>query len=145
MHGIGVILLVVLAGIGIGTARAASPEEDVKAAYATFNEAFNRGDAAAVAASYTEDAIFLPATHDVVEGPAKVQEFFAGMFAGGVTGHELELIEVMGDDELIVAAAKWSARGKDAQGADATFGGVATHVFERQPDGSLKLRLHTFN
>ena len=25
------------------------------------------------------------------------------------------------------------------------FGGIATHVFERQPDGSLKLKLHTFN
>ena len=24
-------------------------------------------------------------------------------------------------------------------------GGIATHVFERQADGSLKLRLHTFN
>ena len=26
-----------------------------------------------------------------------------------------------------------------------TAGGIATHVFERQADGSLKLRLHTFN
>jgi hypothetical protein len=25
------------------------------------------------------------------------------------------------------------------------FGGIATHVFARQPDGSLKLKLHTFN
>ena len=64
-----------------------------------------------------------------------------------MTGHKLELIEVEGDgsDELIVAAAKWSAHGKDASGAPATFGGVATHVFEKQPDGSLKLKLHTFN
>ena len=50
-----------------------------------------------------------------------------------------------GGGELIVAAAKWSAHGKDASGAPATFGGVATHVFEKQPDGSLKLKLHTFN
>jgi hypothetical protein len=25
------------------------------------------------------------------------------------------------------------------------WGGVATHIFERRPDGSLKLKLHTFN
>ena len=46
---------------------------------------------------------------------------------------------------MIVAAAKWSAQGKDASGAPASFGGVATHVFEKQADGTLKLKLHTFN
>jgi ketosteroid isomerase-like protein len=63
----------------------------------------------------------------------------------GVTGHKLEVIKVSGDGNLVVAAAKWSATGKDASGADQPWGGVATHVFERQADGSLKLKLHTFN
>jgi ketosteroid isomerase-like protein len=35
--------------------------------------------------------------------------------------------------------------GKDDKGQPATFSGVATHIFEKQPDGSLKLKLHTFN
>jgi ketosteroid isomerase-like protein len=30
-------------------------------------------------------------------------------------------------------------------GKDQPLGGVATHVFERQSDGSLKIKLHTFN
>jgi ketosteroid isomerase-like protein len=38
-----------------------------------------------------------------------------------------------------------SAKGKDKDGKPATFSGIATHVFERRSDGSLKLRLHTFN
>ena len=42
-------------------------------------------------------------------------------------------------------AAKWSAKGKDAAGTDQPWGGVATHIFEKQADGTLKLRLHTFN
>jgi ketosteroid isomerase-like protein len=36
-------------------------------------------------------------------------------------------------------------KGKDKDGKPATFSGIATHVFERQADNSLKLRLHTFN
>jgi ketosteroid isomerase-like protein len=99
-------------------------------------------------AFYAEDATFLPPTHDVIKGPAGVETFFAGLFSNGVTGHKLELIEVDvegDDDEVVVAAAKWSADGKDANGAPATFGGVATHLFEKQDDGSLKLKLHTFN
>ena len=60
-------------------------------------------------------------------------------------GHKLELFEADGEGDLIFAAAKWSATGKDANGADTPWGGVATHIFEKQDDGSLKLRLHTFN
>jgi ketosteroid isomerase-like protein len=57
-----------------------------------------------------------------------------------VSGHKLVLLEANGEDDMIVAAAKWSARGKDGP-----MGGIATHEFVKQADGSLKLRLHTFN
>lgn len=122
---------------------AGSAEGQVTAAYQAWDAAFGTGDAGKVAAFYTEDAVFLPPTHDVMAGPAGVETFFAGLFEAGVTGHKLEVIEVMGedDDAMVAAAAKWSAKGKD--GSD--VGGVATHVFERQSDGSLKLKLHTFN
>jgi uncharacterized protein (TIGR02246 family) len=124
---------------------AASLDDEVKAAYAAFDAAFNNGDPKVVAAFYTEDALVLPPSHDIIKGPAGIEKFFAGFFANGVTGHKLELIEAKGDGGLVVAAAKWSAAGKDANGAPATFSGLATHVFARQADGSLKLKLHTFN
>lgn len=120
---------------------AASLEDDVKSAYAAWDAAFNKGDAVAVSKFYTDDATFLPASHDVLKGPAGVEKFFTGLLANGVNGHKLELISVSGDASLVVAASKWSAKGKDAS----AFGGVATHVFKKQADGSLKLMLHTFN
>jgi uncharacterized protein (TIGR02246 family) len=124
---------------------AQSVEQEVAAAYAAWDAAFNAGDAQAVGAAYTEDAIFLPATHAVIEGPAGVAEFFDGLFAMGVTGHKLELIGVIDNGDMVVGTARWSADGKDASGADQPWGGIATHVFERQADGALKLQLHTFN
>lgn len=125
--------------------QAGSPEDDVKAAYAAWDEAFGKGDAKAVATFYAEDALLLPPSHDVIEGPAGVEKFFSGIFGMGATGHKLELIKTDGDEKMIYGAAKWSAKGKDAQGKDQPWGGVATHVFERQDDGSLKIKLHTFN
>jgi uncharacterized protein (TIGR02246 family) len=149
MPRIGSICAAALAAGGLGVlalpAFGQSVDEEVAAAYAAWDEAFNAGDAAAVGATYTEDALFLPATHDVIEGPEGVAEFFGGIFGMGVTGHKLELIEAIDGGDTVVAAARWSADGKDASGADQPWGGVATHVFERQDDGSLKLRLHTFN
>ena len=139
---------VLVAGCLAGTALpsfAQSAAEEVTAAYAAWDAAFNAGDAAALAAIYSEDALFLPATHDVIAGPEGVQEFFAARFEMGVTGHALELVEAHEVGDAVVAAARWSADGKDASGADQPWGGLATHVFERQDTGELKLRLHTFN
>ena len=140
-----VALLVLGISLSPVVAFAASIEEEVKAAYAAWDAAFNKSDAKAVAAFYSADATFLPPTHDVIEGPAGVEKFFAGLFGAGVTGHKLEIIKASGADKLIVAAAKWSAKGKDASGAPTSVGGVATHAFEKQADGTLKLKLHTFN
>jgi len=132
--------------IALPLAAGAGPlDEQVKAAYATWNVAFNKGDAKAIASFYTSDASFLPATHDVIEGPEGVEKFYTHLFSSGVTDHTLDLLRVVGDDKILVAAARWSVTGKDASGAAKRFDGVAAHVFEKQADGSLKLKLHTFN
>jgi uncharacterized protein (TIGR02246 family) len=128
-----------------GTAIAQSVEDDVRSAYEAWDAAFNSGDAAAVAGAYTDDALFLPATHDVINGPDGVEGFFGSLFEMGVTGHKLDLIEAREQGDAVVAAANWSATGKDGDGNDQPWAGVATTVFERQEDGSLKLTLHTFN
>jgi ketosteroid isomerase-like protein len=87
----------------------------------------------------------LPPTHEVASGPEAIEKFFAGLHANGVMDHKLELLDAGGDDKIAYGTAKWSAKGKDKDGKPATFSGIATHVFERQADNSLKLRLHTFN
>jgi uncharacterized protein (TIGR02246 family) len=139
------VAILVLFGTGTVATYAASPEEEVKAAYSAWDQAFSKGDAKAIAAFYAQDAIFLPATHVVIKGPEGVEKFFSGLFGMGVTGHKLELIEAHGAGNQIFGAAKWSANGKDAKGKDEPWGGLATHIFERQSDGTLKIILHTFN
>ena len=134
----------ILAVATISVARA-DPAADVTAAYAAWDKAFNSGDAKTVCALYTDDAIFLPATHDVIKGPEGVDKFFAGLFGMGVKGHKLELIDASGDGNIVYGTAKWSAAGKDKAGADQPWGGIATTIFEKQADGSLKLKVHTFN
>ena len=124
---------------------AAAPDSEVKAAYAAWDAAFKKADAKAVAAFYTKDALFLPANHTVIRAPDGVEKFFAGLFGMGVTNHKLELIEAKGEGKLLYGSAKWSADGKDSSGKPQPWAGVATHVFEKQSDGTLKIALHTFN
>lgn len=119
---------------------------EVEAAYAAWNGAFDAGDAGALAAFYTTDTLLLPVTREVIEGPAGVERFFAGLFATGVTGHRLELLTLQADTGTLVAAARWSARARKPDGSERALSGNTVHVFAREPDdGSLKIRLHIFN
>lgn len=120
-------------------------EQEVAAALAAWNEAFNRGDAAAVGRLYTADARFLPASHAVIVGPEAIAAFFAPMLAAGTTGHTNELITWGGDGRLAYVASRWTVRSPGADGRPETSTGTATHVLERQQDGGLRIRLHTFN
>ncbi|MBD0274217.1 MAG: SgcJ/EcaC family oxidoreductase [Acetobacteraceae bacterium] len=123
---------------------AAGEREAVEAAYRAWNDAFNKGDAKALAAHYTENALLLPPTHDVAKGRAAIERFFDGVFKAGVTGHTLELIEAEGDQRGVAAAARWAAKQRQGGGEQA-LSGTATHVFERRPGGGLSLWLHAFN
>ena len=80
----------------------------VEAAYARWNSAFNRGDAAGIAALYAPHACFLPATHEVHIGPDEIRRFFAGVLASGLTGHANEILAVGGDGRLIHSATRWT-------------------------------------
>jgi uncharacterized protein (TIGR02246 family) len=119
----------------------ADPPADVKAVYTAWDRAFNDHDAKRIAAIFTEDAVLIPPSHKIIKGSRAVENFFRGNFEIDVTSHNLELIEVVtSDTHTIVALAKWLAKFSGE-----TFDGTVTHVFQKQPDGTLKIRLHTFN
>jgi ketosteroid isomerase-like protein len=134
------LLPALLVLVAVGSAMA-DMKDDVAAAYTAWDAAFNKADAKAVAAFYLPEAKVLPPTHTVVSGPAEIEKFFAGFFANGVKSHALKLIEAGGADKMGYGTANWSAADKDGK----PLGGIATHIFERQGDGSLKLKIHTFN
>ena len=140
-----IIALLVLGVVFAGPVHAQDATKDATAAYAAWDEAFNSHDPVVLSSSYADDALFLAPDHVVRKGPDNVKEFFGGLFKNGVTGHKLTLIEAGGDGNLVYATAKWKAQAKGSDGAMSEIGGIGTHIFERQQDGALKLKLHTFN
>jgi uncharacterized protein (TIGR02246 family) len=59
-----------------------------------WTEAFNRGDAAAVAAMYAEDAYVLPPGHDMVKGRSAIEAFWKGA-ATQVGNAKLTTVDVL--------------------------------------------------
>jgi ketosteroid isomerase-like protein len=121
------------------------PKTDVERAYAAWDIAFNSSDLKSIVAAYLANAKVLPPNHEIALGQEAIEKLYAGTLASGVTGHKLELIDAGGNDKIVYATARWSAKGKDKDAKPATFSGFATHVFERQADNSLKLLLQTWN
>ena len=134
------LLPVLLLSAAVGSAMA-DVKDSVAAAYKAWDAAFNSKDAKAIAAMYAPDAKLLPPTHIIVTGPAEIEKFFAGLITDGFRNHALKVIEVRGSDNVVYGTANWSASDRDGK----PLGGIATHIFERQADGSWKLQFHTFN
>jgi uncharacterized protein (TIGR02246 family) len=78
--------IVALVGSMAGLARAASPtsadEAAIRAQTASWEKAYNGGDAKGVAAQYADDALLLPPGASGVRGRAAILEFFTKDIAG---------------------------------------------------------------
>ena len=59
-----------------------------------FEQAFNRGDAAAVAALYTENAILLPPDADMMTGRQAAQTFWQETYGSGARNLSLKTVSV---------------------------------------------------
>jgi uncharacterized protein (TIGR02246 family) len=89
------VITAALAGLLLaGSAQARSVKADIDAANAKFVDAFNKGDAAAVAQFYAEQATVLPPGAAMVKGRAAIQVFWQGAIKDGVKNLSLQAVQV---------------------------------------------------
>jgi uncharacterized protein (TIGR02246 family) len=137
-------------GVLIGVAMLATPavaqdlRSTVEAGNTEWNQAFNKGDAGALAKLYTSDAKLLPPADKIVSGDKEILAFWRSLIDAGVTDHKIETVQIEEAGNTAVVAGKWQAMGKDAQGKAAIFKGSVMKVLERQGD-TWKTSLHTWN
>ena len=107
---------------------------------AEFIDAFNRGDAAATTTGYIEDCVVLVPNEPTVRGRQAVETLFKGMIEeiGGTAS--LEIVEVADAGDLAYQWATYTLEGREVSDA-----GQLVEVYNRQADGSWKIRLSIFN
>ncbi len=94
LFGMTLILLCVVCAASAG-----DDEGQIKAASKAWDEAFNAGDAKALAALYAPDAMMLPPNAEPVKGRKSIEEFWAGSIEG-VKG-KLEIQEALVPEVLV--------------------------------------------
>jgi len=83
-----------------------------------FMSAVSDGDAAGVTALYTDDAQLLPPNADFVSGKQEIQNAFQNMVDMGVTGLNLESIEIEGMGDTAFEIGKYTMFGDGDQALD---------------------------
>mgnify|MGYP001765882434 CR=1 FL=1 len=90
---------------------------EIQKANARFSEAFRKGSAPGVAASYTQGGMLLPPNGGIVEGSGSIQGFWLAVMGRGIKEVRLETLEVEAHGETAVEVGQYelfTASGKEA-------------------------------
>ncbi len=110
-----------------------------------WNDAFNRGQAAEVAAMYDAAATIMPAGGPQVTGAEEIRAFWQSLFDMGATGHTIEQLEAGVDQNLAYQRCRWGVTLPGADGNRQSIGGSLMLLHRKQPDGQWKLMSHIWN
>ncbi len=118
---------------------------DIRATLTAANEAFMaafaRGDAAGMAALYTEDGQVLPPNADVVTGHAAIQAMWQSVMDMGVKEAKVEIVEAEGFGDTATEVSRYTLLGAE----DAELDKGKYIVLWKRVGGEWKLHRDIFN
>ena len=118
---------------------------EIRDAIATANEnfmaAFKRGDAAGMAALYTENGQILPPNGEFVTGKQAVQTFWQALMDMGIKEAKMEIIEVERLGDTAIEVSEFTLQGEGGQVLDKG----KYIVIWKQEQGQWKLHRDIFN
>jgi uncharacterized protein (TIGR02246 family) len=113
----------------------------IAAANEEFGAAVSRGDAAGVAALYTQDGQLLPPNSDFVTGKQAIQTVFQGLMDMGIKGATLESVEVEAHGDTAIEVGTYTLQGDGGQVLDR---GKYIVIWKRE-EGQWRLHRDIFN
>jgi ketosteroid isomerase-like protein len=97
------------------------------------------------AALYTADAKLLPPAKTIISGKDDIEKFWEKAFQGGFADHKIDILELRSSGNWAYQASHWIVTGPGNSGGRVTHEGKLVSILEKQPDGTWKARLHTWN
>lgn len=126
-------------------AETANVRQEIERIGREFSAAYNRGDAAGVAALYAEDARLMPPGHAAITGRAAIQAFWQGARESGLGQVTLRTEEVAASGDLAyeVGSAAIQAQTPDGQAVADTLKYLV--VWKRHTSGAWQLAVDIWN
>jgi uncharacterized protein (TIGR02246 family) len=113
----------------------------IAAANENFMAAFKKGDAAGLAALYTENGQVLPPNSDFVTGKEAIQAFWQALIDMGIKDLKLKTVEVEGHGDTAIEVSQYTIHGEGGQ----ELGKGKYIVIWKQQEGQWKLHRDIYN
>jgi len=123
----------------------AQAQKAIEKGGAQFVEALNRGDAAAIAAMYTDDAILLPPNSEMIRGRQGVQEFWNTALQMGVKSVTVTTVDTHVSGDTAYRVVKYTLTIQPQGQGSMIDSGKAVDLWKRQADGSWKVQVDIWN
>jgi uncharacterized protein (TIGR02246 family) len=119
----------------------AAARKDVEDGNKAFCDALGKGDSVGLANLYTTDAKFMEPNAPTSVGRSNIQHSMAGYINAGVTKLSLTMVNLSGDENVLVQDEEWTLADKDGKAVDHGKG-IVTY---KKEDGKWKIFLDCFN
>jgi len=119
--------------------------ETVENANRMFGEGIRKGDAAAVGALYTEDALLMPPNYDMIRGRSSTQDFWGGAIKMGVKDAVLTTVELMDLGNVVYEVGNYALKIQPEGQAAFEDKGKYVVLWKKMPDGTLKIHRDIWN
>ena len=105
----------------------------------------NTGQTVELIDMYTDDAIVIPPTSEIITGADAIKGFWAEILNGGISEYVIDTINLHIDGNTAHQTAYWEARLTAANGEIIHFDGTMTNVLELQDNGQWKISMQSWN
>ena len=122
----------------------AEDSQAINAVRKQFTDAFNQGDAAAVAALFIEEANLLPPNNQIVTGRESIQEFFQAFYDAGGRNLHLTVIDLHVSGDMAHVVGKYTLTIQPEEGEAISDNGKYVEIWKRV-NGSWKMITATWN
>lgn len=111
----------------------------------SWSQALNQGRSADLIKFYTADAVVLPPSSEILANHAAIKGYWEGLHRIGVNKYTVYDVDLKIEGNIAYQTALWEATRITPEGTTIEFDGNLSSVFERQPDGSWKIKLQSWN
>jgi uncharacterized protein (TIGR02246 family) len=127
------------------TVRADDIRPAMEAANAQFLAAFNTPSPSAFLPLYTKDSVLFFHGMPPITGPEAIKQFWESRIKLGVRDHTFDIIETAADGKYAYQLTKSTVQLVRDTGEKTRTTGHTVRIFEKQNDGTWKVKVHMFN